>query len=408
MSRAVPIVELQKCLQVPDLVGDALRWRAMRGAIAIAICAVVRVAHADTGWRWGALPVANYDADAGFGLGAIGTLTLHEAGVTPHRASFLLQLFATTERVQGHEARWDVVGAFDPRLRLSGRIALFSTVNNNYCGTGDVTCATSDAEAAADAAGLGPGEARDDFVRHYYHLRFVSPSLRLGARWRFGGALSAFAQWRVAYYRSGTFGTRGPYPGSLYAVDHPDGEPGWASVPQVGVMIDTRDREGTPSAGVWLEASLHGATRVLGSSWQYGGATAIARVYHRLASRVVSATRIAIDVSVGDPPIPELSLVNAADDFVAFGGQNAGRGIRGARYIGDLMALAQTELRVDVSRRWVVLGFVDAAWVDGVVGSGGIGARFVVSQTFILRADVGTSPHEGWAAQAYVYLGHVF
>jgi hypothetical protein len=140
-------------------------------------------------------------------------------------------------------------------------------------------------------------------------------------------------------------------------------------------------------------------------------------VYRRLTARLVSATRAVADVASGDLPVAELGLVNAAETYVAFGGASAGRGIREFRYIGAVKLLAQQELRFDVSRRWVGVGFVDAAWVAAdwddrgagrLRGAAGLGARFVKDQTFILRADVGVSPHEGWAPQVYLYLGHLY
>ena len=393
---------------------------ASAGMIAVFVVAAAGPAHASpaSGWDWGAVPVANYDADAGLGIGGIGALTRHAPGVAPYRASLQLQLFATSERVQGHELRWDVVGVGHPRLRLFGRAGYFATVNRNYCGTGgDVTCDPAAADAAADAAGLAAGtDARADFVRRYYRVRYVNPFVQTGARWRLDGRgrWSAFAQWRLYYYRPGTLGERGPYPGSRYALDHPDGEPGLASVPQLGVMYDTRDREGTPGCGVWIEASVHGASAVTGSAWRFAGGNVTARLYQRLGTRVVSATRLVADVATGDLPVAELGLVNAAETYVAFGGAAAGRGIRESRYVGRRAVIAQEEVRVDVSRRWVAIAFVDAAWIDdgggdgGVRGASGLGARFVASQTFILRADLGVSPHEGWAPQLYLYLGHLF
>lgn len=374
--------------------------------------------HADR-WSWGAVPIANYDADAGFGLGAIGTLTLSAPDITPYRASLGLQLFVTSERVHGHELRWDLVGVGHPRLRLYGRAGYFATVNRTYCGVGNaVTCDPADAEDAADAAGLA-GTERADFVRHYHQVRMINPFIQAGARWRIDRCTSAFAQWRLYHYRPGTLDDAGPYPGSLYATAHPDGEPGLSSVPQLGIMIDTRDVEGTPSRGVWAEASLRAASSATGSAWRFAGANVTARLYHRLAPRVVSATRLVIDAAAGDLPLAELGLVNASDTYVAFGGQAIGRGVREHRYVGRIKMLAQHELRVDLSRRWAGVGFVDAAWIAvdwddlggdpaRVLGSFGLGARFVKSQTFILRADLGVSPHEGWSPQLYLQLGHLY
>jgi hypothetical protein len=395
---------------------------------AVAVLAVLTAARAaraepQAGWAWGAVPIVNFDADAGVGVGGVGTLTRHARGLRPYRASLLVQLFATSEKVQGHELKWDVVAAGHPRLRAFGRVGYFATVNRNYCGLGNaVTCDPADAEAAADAAGIAPGTGeRDDFVRRFHRVRFVDPFGQAGGRWRLDdrGVVSAFAQWRLWYFRPGTLSERGPYPGSLYARDHPDGEPGLASVPQLGVMVDTRDDEASPSRGVWIEASVRGAGRATGSTWSFAGGNLTARGYLRLGHAVVSATRVVVDGVAGDLPVPELGLVNAADTYVAFGGAAMGRGVREHRFIGRIKLLGQQELRAPLSRRWVAVGFVDAGWIavdwDDVGGDPGRilwttggGLRFIYNPTFILRADLGVSPVEGWSPQVYLYLGHLY
>src|SRR5690606_36306145 len=133
---------------------------------------------------------------------------LHAPGIEPYRASLAVQLFVTSERVHGHEIRWDVQAAGHPRLRLFGRAGYFATVNRNYCGVGNaVTCDAAVAEAAAVEAGLEPGsEEADDFARRYYRRRFIDPFVIAGARLGLGGSdrLSAFAVWRVSLYREGT------------------------------------------------------------------------------------------------------------------------------------------------------------------------------------------------------------
>lgn len=399
--------------------------RAAAGAASLALVLVLAPppAHAEgePGWAGGAVPVLNYDADAGFGLGAIGTLARHDPDARPYRVALQAQVFVTSERVHGHELRWDVVGVGHRRLRLFGRVGYFATVNRNHCGLGnEVECAPAEAEAAADAAGLAPGSPeRVELVRHFHQVRYVNPFAQAGARWRLGRRLSAFGQWRLYDYRPGTLRERGPYPGSLYARAHPDGEAGLASVPQLGVMVDSRDAEGTPARGAWVEVSLRVADAATGSAWRFAGVNVTTRAYQRLAPWLVLATRQVTDVAAGALPLPELGLVNAAETYVAFGGQAMGRGVREHRYVGRIKVLGQLELRADLSRRWGAIAFVDAGWIAvdladvggdpaRVLGSTGAGVRFVQHQTFILRADVGLSPHEGWAPQLYLQLGHLY
>lgn len=76
---------------------------------------------------------------------------------------------------------------------------------------------------------------------------------------------------------------RGPYPGSQFERDHPDGEPGLVSLGQAGLLFDTRDHEPAPTRGVLLEASVRGAHRATGSDWSFAGVSASGHLYHALA-----------------------------------------------------------------------------------------------------------------------------
>jgi len=389
--------------------------------IAGVIAAAPRAARADVapGWRWGALPILNFDADAGLGLGALGTATRIEPGVRPYRAVLTAQVFVTSRLVQGHELRWDVLEVGDPRLRLFGRIGYFASLGRNYCGTpSEATCDDAVAEAAAGTAGLVQGtDDWDAFVRHYYRRRLIDPFGIAGARWRLDerGRFSLFGLWRVSVYLPGSLTERGPYPGSFYATRFPDGERGVASIPQVGAMFDTRDDETVPTRGFWIEASARAAGRATGSAWTFVGGNLTARAYHAVGARLVSATRVVADVAAGDLPVEELGQVGAADGYAAFGGESSGRGIREFRYVGRVKLFGQEEARLALTRRWGLVGFVEVGWVadgaddtSGVLACGGAGLRWLHNAGFLLRADVGFSPLEGWGPRIYLNLGHVY
>ena len=59
--------------------------------------------------------------------------------------------------------------------------------------------------------------------------------------------------------------------------DFPDGETGFTSVLQAGVMVDHRDSEIAPTRGYWAEASVRAASWLWGSQWSYVGANLILR-----------------------------------------------------------------------------------------------------------------------------------
>jgi hypothetical protein len=89
------------------------------------------------------------------------------------------------------------------------------------------------------------------------------------------------------------------------------------------------------------------------------------------------------------------------------------RGIPAMRYLGEFVALAETEARWDFSRRWSLIGFFGAGFTASTVGeqtatesavSGGGGFRYLLARKFGLRAgiDVARGP-EDWAF--YIIIG---
>lgn len=384
------------------------------------------------GFDWSAVPSLAYSSDDGVGYGAIGTLYWYEPPVEPFRYALTLQFFMTTKWVQYHRIRFDAVEVADLPLRLSGEVGFFSTLSQSFCGFGNaVRCDPAPARRAATVQQLS-GSAADTFVDRYYQHRWMQPYAMVDGRWRLWtlpDRLEVFAGWRGRYYLTGDWGERAPYRGSLYAQYFPDGQSGLASVLQAGVMLDSRDNEAAPTRGYWIEASLRGAAPFIGSRWTYGGGNLTLRGFVPLDAQrhVVLAGRLVLDGTVGELPVQELARVGGSTDYVAFGGEYMGRGLRSQRVLGRIKLLEQSELRWRVwgfrlldqffDLSW--LGFVDAGlvgydWTDwrgdplGTVWGGGGGIRLAVNRDFVIRCDVAISPFEERAPAVYLNLGHVF
>lgn len=388
------------------------------------------------------IPALNYNADNGFGFGAIAGLYWHEKGLRPYKAALDLQVFGTTKLVQDHIINLDIVDAFDLPVRASLRLGYFQTISQNFCGFGNnVTCDESTAEQLASQQGLSPDDATA-FADHYYANRFHMPYGVAGARVRvLSGALRVelTGGWRGALYVPGdafsdSDGIAGPdltpYAGSLYATIFPGGQPGFASVFQAGVVVDTRDNEPMPRKGVWLEAAARGSSRYAGSSWDYAGATLIGRLYAPVLRdrSIVMASRTIVDAMVGDPPFHEMSYIGGSKLMHTFGGLDAGRGIRSQHFVGRVKVLDQTELRwhalefTGFSQRFMLttLAFIDGGFVgedlatlanSGLprlhIGYGG-GLRLSWNENFIIRLDIGLSPEEQFSPAPYLQVGNVF
>lgn len=185
------------------------------------------------------IPMVSLSSDDGIGGGAVFALHHHFGGVAPLRDDISLRIFITDRLVQRHELRWEGLQVFDLPLRMWARIGFFSTLTQSFYGYGmGVTCDEGTARLAARDFGLEAGTKDfDDFVRRYYMMRYVRPHGDVVMRGRLRDKphrIEALVGWRGAWYIPGSLLERGPWPGSLYAQEFPEGEPGFASTPQLG------------------------------------------------------------------------------------------------------------------------------------------------------------------------------
>jgi len=395
-------------------------------------------------WDFVVLPVFGANVDEGLGGGVLFAAHRYTGNTGFFRDDFALRLFMTSRFVQRHELKWEGIDVADLPLRVLARVGYFSTVTQNYCGTGNaVRCDDALAADAAREAGLQEGsEAFDDFVRHYHRVRFIRPHGDLLLRWGLaerplkvelmGGA-------RLAYYIPGDFSSSTPYPGSLYAATFPQGEPGLSSVLQFGVTVDRRDAEASPTRGFFVEASLRAATPAWGSTWTWAGLNSAAAFYVPMPFEAVLASRTMADLIVGDAPTEEQATVGGTRDHTAFGGQWIGRGLREHRAIGKVKLIQQLELRRELFD-FVVFGvhvdvgaggFTDVGWIgadlfdfgggaviDGervdvgsptrlLFGAGG-GLRILLNRALLMRVDVAWSPFEAISPSFYTPFGYPF
>ena len=388
------------------------------------------------GWGWGGVPAINYNSDEGFGFGVLGSIYRYDGGTQPYKTRVTLLAFATTKAIQSHYLEFDTLSVGGSPLRLDGRVAFDATQVDNFCGIGpDVTCDAATAEAAAAAAGLDPaadGDAFDQFVTRYYRTRYFYPRMRINARYALDPMphrFEIFGGYRLAYVAQGDFSESGPFQGSLYdEMFGPEGEKGFISVVQVGAMLDNRDNEPSPTRGYWVEASVRGASRFIGSSWEHVGFNTTLRGYLPVfTDRLVLADRLVVDGISGDAPVRELANAGGYQRYTGYGSLNAGRGIRQRRFIGEAFAMNQLELRwlalpftiLDVPIDIHVLGFVDVGFVAADIRDfgrmfgtplpgGGGGLRVAVDKNFIVRLDVAVSQFEDGIGGLYIDINNVF
>jgi hypothetical protein len=395
-------------------------------------------------WDFVVLPIVGANVDEGLGGGVLFAAHRYTGNEGFFRDDFALRIFLTSRFVQRHELKWEGIDVADLPLRVLARVGYYSTVTQNYCGTGNaVRCDDDRAAAAAREAGLIAGsEAFDEFVRHYHRVRFIRPHADLLLRWALTEAptkIEFMGGARVAYYIPGDFTSSTPYPGSLYAEAFPQGEPGLSSVLQLGLTIDRRDVEASPTRGYFVETSLRAATPAWGSTWTWAGANAAAAFYVPMPFSTTLASRTMADLIIGDAPTEEQATIGGTRDHTAFGGQWIGRGLREHRGIGKVKLIQQFELRRELFD-FVVFGvridvgagtFTDVGWigadlfdfgggavVDGVLtdigsptrllfGTGG-GLRILLNRALLMRLDLAWSPFEAITPSFYTPFGYPF
>lgn len=382
-----------------------------------------------------AVPTATFNTDEGFGTGGVGTLYHHHAGVLPYRDAVTLNVFISSKLVQAHAITWDALRPFDIDGRLLLRVQYYATVSQNYCGVGnDVTCASGDALERARTLELDAGTPEhDDFVRRYHLMRYLRPNATVLARpWLRDKPyrVELLLGWRGAYTIPGELSDFTPYPKSLFADHHPDGEPGFSSAPLVGVIVDDRDAETFPHRGFFLEASMRAAHPLWGGSWTWAAANASGSFFFEMSRsnpRLVLATRALADVMVGEPSVEEMARIGGTTEWIAFGGHVLGRGIREHRYIGKLKVLGQAELRAQLFQHELwgerfdhgTALFSDVGWIGydvadlgarpvRLLGGVGVSYRLLWNDTFAIRMDLALSPDEQDGPGFYLIVGQAF
>lgn len=382
----------------------------------------------------GGIPAVNYNADEGFGFGVVFGVYKYNGKTAPYKWSLDNQLFMTTRNVHHHRVIFDVLDLMGGKLRILGRVKFEASRAEHYCGYGgDVTCDTDVRDAVAEDLGL-TGDELDTFNARYYKMRYIMPYGIFRFRYNLRDKphrVSIFGGWRGNYVTPGDLGEKGPWDNTYYQDDFPEGEQGLVSVLQLGIMSDNRRNEAAPYDGYWVEASVRGSTRYWGSNpdWEYFGFNTILRTYTPLIPKndgaLVFANRVAFDGIVGDTNTIDLAWSGGSGLQTYGGGVDSVRGIRARRFRGKVDLLEQMELRGRFTKFKIAnipfefggvifadAGMVGEEWSDfgktpPFFGTGG-GIRLTMDQNFVIQADVGVSPVEGWGIFPYIETGNTF
>jgi len=382
---------------------------------------------------FGGIPAVNYNADEGFGFGVVFGVYRYNGKVAPYKWALDNQVFMTTRNVHHHRVIFDILDLMGGKLRILGRVKFEASRAEHYCGYGgDVECDPALRDQVGDELGL-TGDELDTFENRFYKMRYIMPYGIVRFRYKLRDKphrVEVFGGWRGNYVTPGDLTESGPWKDTYYSSDFPDGEQGLVSVLQLGLMADNRRNEAAPYDGYWVEASVRGSSRYWGSKsdWEYFGVNTILRGYLPLAKDdglAVLAARVAFDGIVGDTNTLDLAWSGGSGLLTYGGGVDSGRGIRARRFRGKVDLLGNVELRgrftrfriADIPFEFGGVAFLDAGmvgeeWSDfgqtpPFFGTGG-GLRLTMDQNFVIQADIGVSPVEGWAISPYIETGNTF
>ena len=389
--------------------------RPLRSLVLIATAASSLAAQRPTGVEISGIPALNFDADEGFGYGAVLALYKYEPGSTAYRWTVQPTLFMTTRGRRDYTVFFDSPSTDTRPWRVTAYAGRERQLAAPYYGIGN--------QSVYDAA-LEAGSTR-------YYYRYGLDRFRASAdvqhtlgrtelRYLVGAGASS-ERLDLTPFDSGStliqhdMSGRSPAPARTIYV-------------RAGLTWDTRDREIGTTSGTWADALVQRVDSRLGASWNYTRWTVAARHYQPLGDggRLTLANRLVLQNTIGNAPfysLAELPTTQKSQD--GLGGTSTVRGIPKDRYIGKGMLVSNNELRwraadfglVGRPSSLVLSGFVDAGrvWSDGVdlstalhelhSGYGG-GVRLGFGPSFVISTDVGHSSQS--TAAVYIGLGYLF
>lgn len=382
------------------------------------------------------IPAFSADSDRGVGGGLVGSIYWQSEKIKPYKKAIDLQAFFTTKMVQSHYIKFDWLNPFDTKWRITSKLGFFSSFSQNYCGK--ASKASCDEERAKNEARILNLNQRqeDEFLKHYYHYRLLNFYGGIMARYQL---FKGDAKWELLssirgnYYSHRDFKEKGPYKNSLFAKDFgQDKIDGYLSTLELGLMLDKRDIEASPTTGYWAEGTLRGGSFLWGSSWDYLGFNLAYRFYIPFDDqhKIVLASQSIADGIIGDLPYEAMAKIGGSkslDSYSAFGGQYVGRGLRDQLIVGRYKLLEQLELRYtfldfsllkqDFALSSALFGdtgmvvYDNKSFIDDfkhIYTGFGTGLRIHWNQNFIIRADLGLSPVENFSPRFYLVVGNVF
>jgi hypothetical protein len=357
------------------------------------------------------LPLVAGDSDIGIEVGAAATLSLFGDGIAPYRWNMDLVVAASFKGVPGgvemaqQSYLWDidVPALAGGKLRVNPFAEFRRTVNQGYFGLGNASSATQPAGSS----------------NRYFQYTHEEGGVRQFMRYELSRPVYLVSVTSARYVNPT------PYPGSKLAGDasaRAAGGPLLLGVQSVaigsqgaGFLYDSRDSEIFTRTGWFgqLGASFSQGLP-LSASLTFGEAELTVARYLRLGGPFVLAAQGVADFKFGHVPFFELFTGGVFKPDYMIGGSASVRGVPFGRYLGEIKAVANLEVRAllfrvhafgqsfqfgnnvffDTGRVWSDYTFrspLDGSGV-GLKWGSGAGLYFLWGQAAMFRVEIAYSP----------------
>jgi len=386
-----------------------------------------------TGWGWGGVPAVNYNADEGFGYGAILDLfNYSKGGYEPYYFKVNNQIFFTTRGKQDHAIFFDSPYILGDGLRINGRIRYKKETYLPYYGLGnDSQFNASFIETDDDGNSLDSLHGK-----HYYTLKteqvICYVNVMKALKYRQDGRPLISALSGLGFYQVRPGENKNDGIPTQYELDRQAGiltkrdtEKSFNDYLKFGLVYDSRDNEPAPNRGVWTDVVGEWYTGLLGSDNNFIRLTLTDRRYFTLHKNLVYANRILFENIFGEAPFLLYYPIGSSfriDEGV--GGYRSIRGVYKNRYVGPTKFLMNMELRyrfydfslLNQDFYLAANTFFDfgRVWADNDLEGGlknlhtgkGAGLHIGWNENFIVYAEMAFNKESG--SQLYIDIGFLF
>lgn len=291
------------------------------------------------GINFGPLPVVAYDADKGFQYGALLNIYNFSDGsfYPDYKSKWYMEASFFTKGTQFYTLTFDSKHLI-PGIRTS-------------------LAATLMIDKALDFYGFNGYEAyyNPELPSMYYRMGRQTPILKADF---IGNLYENKLFWEAGYYFSYTRTNRSDVDfNTLYdeylqwgLIPQDEANGGISSVIRLGLVYDTRDKEGAPTRGIWAEAHTMLAPSFLGTSHPYNRYALTFRHYLPvIAEKLTFAYRLNYQGTIGDHVpfyvLPFLDVFGEGFNRDAVGGYRTVRGMMRNRIQGLDVAFFNAEIR---------------------------------------------------------------